>query len=153
MIAYDPRTWLRPVVQFHRADTFRKLLPLLLVVGLYTWGIGYLELRYLKLTEESFVSNITVMHSILGFALSLLLVFRTNTAYDRWWEGRKLWGQLVNVSRNLAVRVSAYLPEDGATRDFYARCIAIFAHEMRLHLQDQRTAFEQIGRASCRERV
>ena len=90
MIAYDPRTWLRPVVQFHRADTFRKLLPLLLVVGLYTWGIGYLELRYLKLTEESFVSNITVMHSILGFALSLLLVFRTNTAYDRWWEGRKL---------------------------------------------------------------
>ena len=144
MIAYDPRTWLRPVVQFHRADTFRKLLPLLLVVGLYTWGIGYLELRYLKLTEESFVSNITVMHSILGFALSLLLVFRTNTAYDRWWEGRKLWGQLVNVSRNLAVRVSAYLPEDGATRDFYARCIAIFAHEMRLHLQDQRTAFELV---------
>ena len=50
MIAYDPRTWLRPVVQFHRADTFSKLLPLLLVVGLYTWGIGYLELRYLKLT-------------------------------------------------------------------------------------------------------
>ena len=38
---------------------------------------------------------------LLGFAISMLLVFRTNTAYDRWWEGRKLWGALVNTSRNL----------------------------------------------------
>ena len=41
--------------------------------------------------------------SILGIILGLLLVFRTNTAYDRWWEGRRLWGQLVNVSRGAVV--------------------------------------------------
>ncbi len=143
MIAYDSRSWLKPVLEFHRADTFRKLFPLLLLAGLYTFGIGYLEIRYLKLDRDSFVSNITVMHSLLGFALSLLLVFRTNTAYDRWWEGRKLWGQLVNVSRNLAVRMSTYVPDDDTnTKRFFARSIGIFAHELRLHLQNERTRFE-----------
>ncbi len=143
MIAYDTRRWVRPLVYFHRSDTFRKLLPTLLLTGLYTAGVYYLELHYLDLSSKSNVSNITVMHSLLGFALSLVLVFRTNTAYDRWWEGRKLWGQLVNVSRNLAVRMSAYLKaDDQADRDFYARTIAAFAHEMRLHLQDEQTRFE-----------
>lgn len=40
--------------------------------------------------------------SLLGAALGILLGFRTNSAYDRWWEARKLWGQLVNSSRSLA---------------------------------------------------
>ena len=40
-------------------------------------------------------------HSLLGVALGLLIVFRTNTSYDRYWEGRKLWGQMVTATRNL----------------------------------------------------
>jgi len=39
--------------------------------------------------------------SLLGTALSLILAFRTGQAYDRWWEARKLWGAIVNDSRNL----------------------------------------------------
>jgi putative membrane protein len=39
----------------------------------------------------------------------MLLVFRTNSAYDRWWEGRKHWGNLVNQSRNLAIKINSYL--------------------------------------------
>ncbi|WP_026632578.1 bestrophin family protein [Dyadobacter alkalitolerans] len=39
--------------------------------------------------------------TILGTAISLLLGFRTNSAYDRWWEGRKVWGEIVNDSRTL----------------------------------------------------
>ena len=42
--------------------------------------------------------------------LGFLLSFRNNHAYDRWWEARKLWGQLVNDSRNLCLKVRA-LPE------------------------------------------
>ncbi len=82
MIAYDSRNWFAALA-LHRSDTFRKLFPLLLLVGLYTWGIAFLELKYLKLAESHHLSNITVMHSLLGFAISMLLVFRTNTAYDR----------------------------------------------------------------------
>src|SRR5688572_6732863 len=51
--------------------------------------------------------SINVPLAILGTALAILLGFRNNNAYDRWWEARRLWGQLVNVSRNLAARVLA----------------------------------------------
>jgi len=40
--------------------------------------------------------------------LGLLLAFRTNSAYDRWWEGRKLWGQLVNDIRNLSLKAASF---------------------------------------------
>lgn len=43
-------------------------------------------------------------HAFIGLALGLLLVFRTNASYDRYWEGRKLWGTMVNASRNLGRR-------------------------------------------------
>ena len=72
----------------------------MVLIGLYSAGIAWLELSYWKLSEKSHLRNLTVLHTLLGFAISMLLVFRTNTAYDRWWEGRKLWGSLVNNSRN-----------------------------------------------------
>jgi putative membrane protein len=141
MIAYDPSDWFRALA-LHRSDTVRKLLPLLVLVGLFTAGVGWLEVRHLRIGSEHALRNLPVMHSLLGFAISMLLVFRTNTAYDRWWEGRKLWGQLVNTSRNLAVKVQSMMPEDAATRTFYARLIPIFAHELHQHLQLDKTRLE-----------
>ena len=139
MITYDPTNWFKALA-IHRADTFRKLFPWLVLVGLFTLGIYWLELKFLKLSHEDWVRNLPVMHSLLGFAISMLLVFRTNTAYDRWWEGRKLWGQLVNVSRNLAIKMDAYVPsDDQASRSIFSRLIASFAHELRLHLQLEKT--------------
>ena len=146
MTTYDPRNWLTALA-IHRSDTFRKLYPLLILVGFFTWGVGYWEIQYLKLSSTSLASNMPIMHSILGFALSMLLVFRTNTAYDRWWEGRKLWGQLVNTSRNLALKVDAYVPaQDTSTRSILARSIASFAHELRLHLQLEKTRLALDGK-------
>ncbi len=139
MITYDSRNWFKALA-LHRSDTFRKLFPLLILVGLFTMMVGYLEVRYMQLSSRELVSNLPVMHSILGFAISMLLVFRTNTAYDRWWEGRRLWGQLVNTSRNLALKIDAHMaPGDNSTRSLFARSIALFAHEMRLHLQMEKT--------------
>jgi len=43
---------------------------------------------------------------LIGFALSLLLVFRKNTAYERWWEGGKRWGDIINDSRNFAIKIA-----------------------------------------------
>jgi putative membrane protein len=45
------------------------------------------------------------LHAALSLILGLLLVFRTNAAYGRWWEARILWGGLVNASRNLAMKL------------------------------------------------
>lgn len=54
--------------------------------------------------------------TIFGTALALVLGFRVNSAYQRWWEGRILWGAMVNVSRSFARAVLAFLPDDAAAR-------------------------------------
>lgn len=53
---------------------------------------------------ESFGDFSSSLHGIIGLVLGLLLVFRTNSSYSRWWEARKLWGKLVNISRNMAIK-------------------------------------------------
>jgi putative membrane protein len=84
------------------------LLPAMIGLAIYSAILCYLdvELKVIKLRST------TVLHSLLGFVLSLLLVFRTNTAYDRWWEGRKIWGDMVNNTRNLMLKLNAYIPSD-----------------------------------------
>ena len=51
-------------------------------------------------------------HSLIGTALGLLLVFRTNSSYDRFWEGRKQWGGINNECRNLARQANIWLAAD-----------------------------------------
>ncbi|HEX7846430.1 MAG TPA: bestrophin family ion channel, partial [Chitinophagaceae bacterium] len=76
-------------------------------------------------------------------AISMLLVFRTNTAYDRWWEGRKLWGGLVNNSRNLAMKLAVMLPADDiAQRSFFRKIIPAFAFALHDHLRREKTRTE-----------
>lgn len=135
MINYNPKEWFTFIFRLHKADTFRKLLPLMLAVGVYAGGIAYLELEYWKLAETSHVKNISLMHGILGFVISLLLVFRTNTAYDRWWEGRKQWGALTNSSRNLAIKLKSFI-NDVDERKFFASAIANYAFALKNHLRE-----------------
>ncbi len=140
MINYNPKEWFTFIFRFHKADTFRKLFPLIVGISLYSFIVGYLETEFFKLSESSHVKNIPVMHSLLGFAISMLLVFRTNTAYDRWWEGRKLWGALVNNSRNLAIKLSAMLPESAIEhRTFFRKIIPAFAYALHNHLKNEKT--------------
>ena len=112
MISYNPKDWFTFIFKFHKADTFRQLFPLIIGICIYSGLIAWAELHWWKLSANSYVRNIPVMHTLLGFAISMLLVFRTNTAYDRWWEGRKLWGSLVNNSRNFAMKLNVLLPAD-----------------------------------------
>ncbi|OJW09053.1 MAG: hypothetical protein BGO49_07760 [Planctomycetales bacterium 71-10] len=79
-------------------------------------------------------------HEVAGAALGLLLVLRTNAGYDRWWEGRKLWGGIVNQSRNLAIAGLSYGPEDREWREQFIRWSAALPHAIRLGLRDQRSS-------------
>ena len=74
-----------------------------------------------------------------GAVLGLLLVMRTNAGYDRWWEARKLWGGIVNQSRNLAVAALAYGPTDSAWRVKFVRWAAAFPHVVRRSLRGERS--------------
>ena len=143
MISYNPKDWFTFIFRFHKADTFRQLFPMILAICGYAAGIAWLELEYWRLSDKSYVRNLPVMHSLLGFAISMLLVFRTNTAYDRWWEGRKLWGSLVNNSRNLAMKLDIILsPDQTATRTFFRKMIPAYAFALHNHLHKEKTRIE-----------
>jgi len=94
--------------------------------------------------------------TVLGSAIGIFVSFRTNSAYDRWWEGRKLWGQLVNTSRHFASQVIAYLPES----DCRARCRelilhhALYVHALRCELRgDRPSADEDVKRIASESEV
>jgi putative membrane protein len=139
MVSYNTKDWFTFIFRFHKADTFRTLLPIMLGIGLYSGIIGYLEVEYWKLAENSYVKNITIMHGMLGFVISLLLVFRTNTAYDRWWEGRKMWGALVNNSRNFAIKLSVILTDEKDLA-YFRKLIPSYASVLNKHLKDEETS-------------
>ncbi|KGO93484.1 bestrophin family protein [Flavobacterium enshiense] len=138
MVQYNTKDWITFIFRFHKADTFRLLLPLMIFIGIYSGFIGYLEVSYLNLPENSYVRNIGAMHGMLGFVISLLLVFRTNTAYDRWWEGRRMWGSLVNNSRNLAMKLSVIL-RDEHDRAYFRKAIPGYASILNKHLKNEET--------------
>ena len=139
MTSYNPKEWISFIFSVSKADTFQKLIPMMLIIGAYSGIIGYLEIEYWDLTEDSHVKNISVMHSLLGFVISLLLAYRTNTAYDRWWEGRRMWGGLVNSSRNLAIKLSVILNEE-SDRAYFRKMIPGYASILQKHLNDSDTA-------------
>lgn len=76
-------------------------------------------------------------YELIGVALVVLVMLRTNTGYDRWYEGRKLWGGIVNQSRNLAQVGLAYGPSDPEWRDQFVRWVAAFSHACRHSLRGQ----------------
>jgi putative membrane protein len=104
MINYNPKNWFSFIFSFHKSDTARMLWKELIYIGLLTTVITYIQLHFFP--GAYYLKNLTTVYSLLGFVISLLLVFRTNTAYDRWWEGRKMWGAMVNDSRNFISKIS-----------------------------------------------
>lgn len=136
MIKYNPKNWFKLIFALHKSDTIRILWKELIYIGVFTSIITFLIVTYGGEIIESLEKLIT-LYSLIGFVISLLLVFRTNTAYDRWWEGRKKWGALVNDTRNLAIKIetSVNLPE---SRDVLRRMIANFPFAMKEHLRKQR---------------
>lgn len=134
MVIYNPRDWFGLIFKFYKAETFHRLRWVMLSLALYTAIICFVEIDVYHLKYAS----TTAVHSLLGFVISLLLVFRTNTAYDRWWEGRKQWGALVNVSRNFSLKINAFIPKEEAERkEQLAAMTAAYASILRHHLRNE----------------
>ena len=137
MIDYNPKSWFTFIFRIHKADTFRKLFPLLIGTAIYSGIIAYLEVNVFHLSDSSHVKNISLVHTILSFVISMLLVFRTNTAYDRWWEGRRVLGSLTNTCRNLAIKLKA-INLSAEDRAFFLSGIPMYADALRRHLRNER---------------
>jgi ion channel-forming bestrophin family protein len=74
--------------------------------------------------------------TLLGLTLAIFLGFRNNVAYQRWWEGRTLWGDLLIAMRNLTRQAESFMPTlDAARRRELVHGQIGFAHALRHHLR------------------
>ncbi|HAW32437.1 bestrophin family ion channel [Gimesia maris] len=85
---------------------------------------------------EEFGDFSSSLHGIIGLVLGLLLVFRTNSSYSRWWEARKLWGKLVNISRNMAIKFREFTNFSREQLRELAELIVAFPEALRDHLRE-----------------
>ena len=110
MINYKTNgNWFRDILHLSRSWTMTKVFRATILIGVYTTGITAIHIHLMDARTEM---NLGSLFSLIAVVLSIILVFRTNSAYDRWWEGRKQWGALVNHCRNLAITAAATFPRD-----------------------------------------
>ncbi|MGE0379112.1 MAG: bestrophin family protein [Planctomycetaceae bacterium] len=131
--------WLRVLFTFHGSSlpfTWRRILGITMFSVFVTWLELYYQLdqRY-SLTDRPF--------TLIGLALGIFLGFRNNAAYDRYWEGRKLWGQLVNTSRSFTRQVLTLVgPQDQTPLELrpfqegLVRQTIAYVYALRHHLRD-----------------
>jgi len=125
------RPWVAVLTSFHNTPIFGRIWMTVAAVAAYAalvLLVDHWALRGIRTVGPEF-------HGFLGLILGTLLVFRTNTSYDRWWEGRKLWGQLVNDSRNLALKVQTCVRAHAADKARLGRWLRDFALALKLHLR------------------
>jgi putative membrane protein len=136
MVQYNPKAWIGLIFHSYSRFVMKTLLPALLFMGLFTAAVCYIILEVVHPDKDEFTST-TALHSLLGVVLGLFLVFRINSAYDRWWSGRILWGMLVNSTRNFALKLGAYLDkEDQENREWFAKMISNFPYATKEHLRN-----------------
>ena len=120
MIQYDPHRWLDHFFDI-RGSLVREIAGrVALCVG---WAAGVVWVHQ----QVRPVAMPPLLHTLLGVALGLLLVFRTSSSYERFWEGRKLWGGIVNETRNLVRGACVHLAGDRALLMELTRWTAAFA--------------------------
>jgi putative membrane protein len=141
MVYYNPKEWFSFIFKINKAETLRELFPLMLAVGAYAGVVTYFLIDFWQLPDTSILRKVIYIHQTIGFVFSLLLAFRINSAYDRWWEGRKIWGSLVNNSRNLAIKLKHLISEDDLA--FFNYAIPRYARTLRDHLRDEYVPEEQ----------
>ncbi len=112
MTQYDPHRWTDHLFDI-RGSMVREILGRVslcvvwAVLVTLAYQLGGEAMHHIAIPETC--------HMLVGAALGLLLVFRTNSSYDRFWEGRKLWGGIVNETRNLTRTSTTFLAEEPET--------------------------------------
>lgn len=147
MMVPNRGSWLGLISRYRGTELPRtkyRILGVIILSCIVTWAETHLD-------DQTFHSSLTVLpFQLVGVALSIFIGFRNNAAYDRWWEGRKLWGALINTSRSITRQILTMISEvpDGRTlsteeraeirtlQSELVRRVIAFAHALRLQLRD-----------------
>jgi putative membrane protein len=137
MIEYDARKWRRQILAFQGSVSPKIIFRLSLLT---MWAAGVV------LCHRSFreIEVPPTGHALIGVALGLLLVFRTNASYDRYWEGRKAWERIANDARNVVRSARALMSDDRAFLEPVVRWTVAFPYACMHRLRGERS----LGRAA-----
>lgn len=121
MVEYNPKRW-SPQLLAVRGSIAPKIILRVALVVLWSAGVVLIHkhVRHIEIPPT--------VHTLVGLALGLLLVFRTNSSYERFWEGRKSWGRIINSSRNIARTASSLLKTQRATLELILLWTAAFPY-------------------------
>jgi putative membrane protein len=100
--------WIPYLFLFYQERVFRKLLPITSIIAIYAIVIVYVD-RIPGFLDKIINPNLGQFHLIFSFILTIIIGFRVNTSYARWWEGRTLWGGIVNNCRNLGLKFDTFV--------------------------------------------
>jgi putative membrane protein len=114
-----------------RGSVIPTIAPRVLVVTLLSAGVVWLH----QIAPAQLRDVTAAPFTLLGLALSIFLGFRNNACYERWWEGRRQWGQLIAETRSLARELLTLLPDDPALQGRCAHRAVAFAHALRSQLR------------------
>ncbi len=131
----EPKSFIRTALCW-RGSVTPRVLPRVVVTAIYACAVVYIA----SLFSQFSVSITPFEYS--GAVLGLLLVARVNQGLDRWWEARKIWGSIVNQSRNLAIIGYQYTPRKDELTSRFLRWVAAFPHIMRESLRRETTLKE-----------
>ncbi len=137
---HNLRTWLLHLVFFYREKVFRKLIPIMTVLAIYAIVIVYID-AYSNRFEKLEMMNLGQFHLIFSFILGIIISFRVNTTYARWWEGRVLWGNIVNNCRNLGMKFDNFAGLQNYPHFF--DCLRILPAVIKFHLRKDRKSVTQ----------
>ncbi len=135
MLPRLPDSWLRTLVT-PRGSLSRGVSVRTIVFGFIAAGVWAMHRQGLDIHLP------LGLHEIAGFIIALILAFRTNTAYARFWEGRTLWGGIVNASRNLTRSAAVHGSLEPDEARVFATWVVVFAHATRRSLRGQADAPE-----------
>lgn len=128
-----------PVDLWHHGSVVKTILPQVLLCGVFSLFVDIIH-------ELNLFNSWPLINMIPNILLGLLLSFRTSTAYERFWEGRKCWGTLVNNVRNLSremwVAIEELEPNDKDAKVAAVRLLVAFAVATKMHLRYERTSRE-----------
>jgi ion channel-forming bestrophin family protein len=133
MIVRPRQNWFRMLLVWN-GSVLGDILPQLLVVAALSsfvvWSHGRLFHHHIPMTVAPF--------TLLGVSLALCLGFRNTASYDRYWEGRKQWGELLNLARSLTRQALtlASLEKDSPLIEEWTALLAAFTHTLRHQLRN-----------------
>lgn len=127
MSDYDSHAWRSHLFEI-KGSMVREILGRVSVcVG---WSLVVVLISFWAPDYLHWFSISSTAHALVGTALGLLLAFRTNSSYERFWEGRKQWGCIVNECRNLARQSSQWLAADPVLAREVITCAIAFPYAL-----------------------